>query len=325
MMLNLWDGSHRVQTFVRPWLRSAKFTLALIVFICAGRNSAQAESTVASFTPANLVVSRSVYTGDALTVNVGDHLPGKNATTFTGSETTTSGNVASTSGFNVGDLVQITTNGQSFERTLTAKSGSKLTWGVALPSIPVNGDRIAQLSIAVANGSYPGVWANVAVDPSFGITSPIFLDEMKTDGTFVQTVPVTGIVTSFPSKSELGLNLSPDGSLLTFMGYNAAANAVDVSNSNTPGHIDPTNPVAFIFQRAVGQFDSSANLFVTPVNAYSGNNGRAAIAASGLYYLVGNAGNGGGTEPLNVINNTGVQAATPNSGANTTVIGQQNS
>jgi hypothetical protein len=189
--------------------------------------------------------------------------------------------------------------------------------------VPVNGDRIAQVSFAVADGTYPGVWANEGPDPAFGITSPIFLDEMTTVGTVVNTIPVTGMVTSFSSKSELGLNQSVDGSVVTFMGYKSPINTIDVSNSNTPGHIDPTDAVATIFQRGIAQVDSTGNILVTPVNAYSGNNGRAAIAANGLYYLVGNAGNGSGTEPLNIINNTGVQATTPGGNPETTVIGQQ--
>ena len=50
------------------------------------------------------------------------------------------------------------------------------------------------------------------------------------------------LVTSFSSKSEIGLHLSHDGKYLTFMGYVAPINVLDVSNSNTPGVVDPTNP-----------------------------------------------------------------------------------
>ena len=39
----------------------------------------------------------------------------------------------------------------------------------------------------------------------------------------------TDIVTSFSSKSELALNLSTSGSALTFMGYKALINTLDVS------------------------------------------------------------------------------------------------
>ena len=52
----------------------------------------------------------------------------------------------------------------------------------------------------------------------------------------------TGIVTSFSSKSELALNFSTTGNALTFMGYNAPINTLDVSNSYTANHA-PTPPI----------------------------------------------------------------------------------
>ena len=86
------------------------------------------------------------------------------------------------------------------------------------------------------------------------------------------------IVTSFSSKSELALNLSTDGTEVTFMGYvGAGVNALDASNSNTLGVFDPTNPVGSSYDRGVAQVDASGNLQVSETNAYSGNNGRAAI------------------------------------------------
>ena len=93
---------------------------------------------------------------------------------------------------------------------------------------------------------------NALVDGSFGVTAQIFLDQLTPWGTPVSslTVPTASraagdqMVTSFSSKSELALNLSTDGRYVTFMGYVAPVGAIDVSNSNTPGVIDPTNPVA---------------------------------------------------------------------------------
>ncbi|MEH2317914.1 hypothetical protein [Nostoc sp.] len=98
---------------------------------------------------------------------------------------------------------------------------------------------------AIANGTYPGVFNNEKVDSSFGITSPIFLQEITTSGMNVGTANIdpSVITTSFPSKSELALNLTPDGTGLTFMGYASPINQLDVSNSNTPGIIEPGNPV----------------------------------------------------------------------------------
>ena len=94
---------------------------------------------------------------------------------------------------------------------------------------------------AVVDGTYPFVWNNAPVDGSFGITSKIFLDQITTTGglinslevpdSFQKGVPPTKdqMVTSFSSKSELALNLSMDGRYLTFMGYLAPINALDVS------------------------------------------------------------------------------------------------
>ncbi len=179
---------------------------------------------------------------------------------------------------------------------------------------------------ATADGSYPGVWNNEAVDPSFGVTSPIFLDQLTPSGRQVSTLSVpdgvdghsgadTGkLVTSFPSKSELALNLSTSGRSVTFMGYVAPTNALDVSNSNTPGVPDPTNPVGASYYRAVAQLDANGHFAFIKTNAYSGNNGRAAILndnrGAGVYYTAGNAGNGGNPQPSGVIAGAGTQLIT---------------
>jgi hypothetical protein len=182
------------------------------------------------------------------------------------------------------------------------------------------------------------VWNNVTTDANFGITSGIYLQNVNTStGTVDNTVNVTqlaanagiNLATSFSSKSELAINLSPDGSSLTFMAYNAGTGQFDVSNSNTPGSLEPGNTdIQTATYRAVGQISLSSNaLQVTTTNAYNGNNGRAAIAATaGGYYLVGNAGNGSGSAQTTL--NTGVQflsAATTNGGLGTnTQVGQYN-
>jgi hypothetical protein len=187
--------------------------------------------------------------------------------------------------------------------------------------------------VAVADGTYPGVFANDVPDPSFGVTSPVYLDRYALSGsgmTLVSDLPVptAQIVTSFSSKSELSLNLSTDGLNITFMGYVAPVNTLDASNANTAGHVDPTNLVTATFARGVAQFDAtgaSNAVQVTSVNTYSGNNGRAAILDSvhNQYFLAGNAGNGSGTQPVSIVNNTGVQIATPGGSPDTTVVGVQ--
>lgn len=173
---------------------------------------------------------------------------------------------------------------------------------------------------AVADGGYPEVFNNESVDPSFGVSSPIYLDILDASGHTRRTiaVPATGsgagragdhLVTSFPSKSELALNTSTGGGEVTFMGYNAPVDSTDVSNSNTPAVIDPTNPVGTAFYRAVARLDRAGHVDYTETNAYSGNNGRAAVfnTADGVYYTAGNAGNGGAPQPSGVIAGAGAQ------------------
>jgi hypothetical protein len=157
--------------------------------------------------------------------------------------------------------------------------------------------------VAVADGSSLNVFNNEAPDAAFGVTSSIFIDQYNTSSNAVQsTINVTqlaggNLTTSFPSKSELGLNVSTDGTAVTFMGYIAPKNTLDVSNSNT-AVVDPTNNVSSAYQRGVAQLNLDGTLSVTATNAYSGNNGRAAVLAGGNYYMVGNAGNSGSAATL---------------------------
>ena len=176
------------------------------------------------------------------------------------------------------------------------------------------------------DGTYPTVWNNDLYDGSFGITSKIFLDEITPFGWVIDTLPVPAeptrrgssadhLVTSFSSKSEIALNLSNDGRFITFMGYVAPVNTLDVSNSNTPGAVDPTNPVGTEYARAVAQVDADGVFRFTETNAYSGNNGRAAIQSDSrgvdLFYTAGNAGNGANPQPDGIILGAGAQVLTP--------------
>ena len=179
---------------------------------------------------------------------------------------------------------------------------------------------------ANADGSYPGVFNNVIVDPSFGVTSPIFLEQLTPGGRLVNVLRVPDgnewggaaadhVVTSFSSKSEIALNLSTNGRDLTFMGYDAVPNAVDVSNSNTPGVVDPTDPVSSSSYRVVAEVNENGRIHYTLTNAYSGNNGRAAILnnshGNDVVYTAGNAGNGGNPQPDGIILGGGAQILTP--------------
>jgi hypothetical protein len=180
---------------------------------------------------------------------------------------------------------------------------------------------------ATNNGAYPYVFNNVLADGSFGITSKIFLDQVTPFGFRLDSLEVPNsslrnirgesnqLVSSFSSKSEIALNLSTDGKLLTFMGYVAPIDAIDVSNSNTPGVIDPTNPVGVSYYRAVATVNRSGKFTFTETNAYSGNNGRAAILNNSdgvdAFYTAGNAGNGGSPQPSGIILGAGAQFIEP--------------
>ena len=178
---------------------------------------------------------------------------------------------------------------------------------------------------ATADGSYLNVWNNNKTDGSFGVTSPVFISFLDSEyGNLQQTINLSDIaarqgykfVTSFSSKSELAVNLSTDGKSLTLMGYGATQGQLDISNSNTPDVIDPTNPtvgIAAPTYRNVAQINTDGSLAVTSTDGYSGNNGRAAIldATTNTYLMVGNAGNSG-SGPTNATlatlsGNTGVQ------------------
>ena len=216
------------------------------------------------FKPGTLVVSRSIYQGNAGTVTVGQILPPG-----------------------------------------CPGTSKNLTFTVPVPVLPAFGGGTTSVSVscslAVADGTYPTVFQNNGPDGSFGVTSPIFLDNVTENGRLLGTLPIppSGIVTSFSSKSELALNRSLDKKSITFMGYvggtgfTTGINQLDVSNSNTPGVVDQTNPVVSQYYRSVVEVDADGHIMITDGNAYSGNNGRAAIKGNSIYYITGNDNNGG--------------------------------
>jgi hypothetical protein len=257
--------------------------LAAGIFVTsvAANNDDSDHSGGFEFKPNTLVLSRSVYAGNAATVTVGQTLP--------------PGCVSGTVN------VPLLAGGTAAVKVTCAK--------------------------ATVDGTYPTVFNNNKSDGSFGVSSPIFLDNLTTDGKKIGTLEVPGdlMVTSFSSKSELALNRSVDGTSITFMGYRGgsgfltAPNQLDVSNSNTPGVVDPTNPVVSQYYRAVAEVDAHGNIQTTDGNAYSGNNGRAVIKANWTYYLAGNDNNGGlsssqltGTQiGVNLITSTGAELLVP--------------
>ena len=175
---------------------------------------------------------------------------------------------------------------------------------------------------ATVDGTYPYVWNNVLSDANFGITSRIYLDQLTPSGEIVSSLEVPNslhpqrdsngqLVTSFSSKSELALHLSTDGRYLSFVGYVAPVNAIDASNANTPGEVDPTNPDGQNVFRGIARVDGLDNFRFTETNAFSGDNGRAAILNDSnghdFFYATGNAGNGSNPQPDGVIIGTGAQ------------------
>jgi len=177
------------------------------------------------------------------------------------------------------------------------------------------------------DGTYPTVWNNDIYDGSFGITSEIILDQLTPFGSYINSLEVPNsleryhsgphdqMVTSFSSKSELALHLSTSGRYLTFIGYVAPVDTIDASNSNTPAANDPTDPVGESFYRGVAQVDRDGEFHFTETNAYSGNNGRAAILNDSngvnVFYLAGNAGNGNNPQPTGIVIGAGAQIVSP--------------
>jgi hypothetical protein len=138
------------------------------------------------FQPDSIVLSRSVYMGTASTVAIGETLPrgcagGPNGSTVVAVPTTMGG----------------TTN-------------------VTVPC-----------GIATDNGEAPNlsdphnVWNNSNSDGSFGVTSPIFLDNLTSDGWLLETLPVpsdqivTSLVRSRSWRSTARLTEGPSHSWVT--------------------------------------------------------------------------------------------------------------
>ena len=122
--------------------------------------------------------------------------------------------------FNPVNLVVATTTYSGANNT----SGTPLKVGDPLATV-VGTSGPVSAGTANADGSVTKVFNNASVDANFGVTSQIFLQQITTNGSPISTlaVPTSQAVSSFSSKSELGLNLSQDGHSLTFMGVKMAS------------------------------------------------------------------------------------------------------
>ena len=181
-------------------------------------------------------------------------------------------------------------------------------------------------TLAVSRVQYDGntfgsteTFPNIFNDPNIsGIQGSIFIDEylpLPVPGLpAVGTLALTGITTSFSSKSEGALMLSSNGAFLTYMGYQGPDGAEGVSNSETPGATLTSN-TAPTFNREVALISANGSVNLTPeTNAYSGDNPRACISVDGTqFYMAGNADstlNSDGTGPGTTI---GARFGTPGS------------
>ncbi|MGH9645348.1 MAG: hypothetical protein ACRD4E_00905, partial [Bryobacteraceae bacterium] len=127
-----------------------------------------------------------------------------------------------------------------------------------------------------------------------GIQGSIFLDRYIANPGFprIGTLPLSGVTTSFSSKSEGALMLSANGQYLTYMGYGGPVGAGGVSNSYTTGAGTDLKPgTSPRYDRAVALIAADGSYTVTTEsNAYSGDNPRAAISADGnQFYMAGNS------------------------------------
>lgn len=257
------------------------------------------------FVPGSIVLSGTVYVGNANTVTPGDVLP--HGCLNTGP--VTNPNPATVN-------VPLLPAGSGTTTPVTVSCGYASDNGEA-PNLNDNHN----------------VWNNANTDPNFGVSSPIVLWDLSTRGDVLGVLPIPSneIVTSFSSKSELALNRSADGRSLTFMGYRGgpgcptltldpttniltqgtnvgpisptAANLIDVSASSTSGLCDPTNPSVAsyagapnptAYYRSIAEVDAWGHTSYTDGDAYSGDNSRGVIKADNwLYYSVGNDNNGG--------------------------------
>jgi hypothetical protein len=179
------------------------------------------------------------------------------------------------------------------------------------PAIRV-GQPLAAGGNAIADGKYPEVFNNDTVDASFAVSTPLELVDVDQSGSQLLQlkVPSDQVTTSFSSKSEGAINFSTDGQDLSFLGYDAAPNTLDASNSNTPCVPDPSNPdQAGPFYRVAADLGSDGSWSFTDSNAFSGDNGRAVLLNNdlGTFYAAGNSNNGDSTTENFITDSGGAQ------------------
>ena len=240
--------------------------------------------------------------------------------------------LAAACGAHAGNLI----NGDSLLVTMTTYEDVGQVAGLVADVTAIPG------GTAVSNGDINTVWNNSSVDGQFGVTSPLTLQDLSaTNGSLLasETLDTSKIVTSFSSKSELGLSIAQtaSGPVATFMGYApggpgyppTAAGMLDVSNADNTAYVDPTNVASqfyksaytdYAFNRSVVALNANGTYSITQTLAYGGDNSRAAVLApNGLYYTVGNSNSGTTTAPQ-LTTTTGLEVVTPGATPNSTMI-----
>lgn len=152
------------------------------------------------------------------------------------------------------------------------------------------------------NDGYNDTFPYIFNDPNVtGIQGSVWIDQFTTvpfnsvQGTL--SLPSSGsngyITSSFSSKSEGALMLSPDAAYLTYMGYQGSDQLAGVSNSYSnycPAQLYPVVAGPY-YDREVALIGIEGLLSLTPEeNAFSGDNPRAAITVDGYqFYMAGNS------------------------------------
>jgi len=145
-----------------------------------------------------------------------------------------------------------------------------------------------------STGTFPAIFSDPTIT---GIQGQVYLDHYIVEGDSPRawrlwSLPITGLTTSFSSKSEGALMRSADGRFLTYMGYNGALGSEGVSNSYDPGPgANLAGNTAPLYDRMVALISADGAVGLTQeANAYSGDNPRAAITVDGTqFYMAGNS------------------------------------
>ena len=250
-----------------------------------GTTSACPTIDAISVTPANVVV------GGSLTLTAAARGPNGGGLTYAWSAT--SGSLANATS----SIATFTCTAAGTPAvTVTVTDGSDAAGCVAVQSVSVTCTQVLAVSRIRYEGNtfgnpaaYPAIFNDTTVT---GVQGSIHIDQYPAipGGARISALDLTGISTSFSSKSEGALMTSVNGQFLSYMGYNGPVGSEGVSNSYTT--LAPlagnTNPQ---YDREVALISLAGAVTLQPeANAYSGDNPRAAISVDGTqFYMVGNS------------------------------------